>query len=261
MLILSLVCFILNTMIYGLIFLKHVKLNATEQRKKITQFASKQKMSVDKFISFDKNPDLSVFKPNDTIVCYSWDCLCHTQDFLRQFIRYVLVNNIFIYSTTSKYHINKKMDADALKYAFDMYEDIRFNFVSRKNLQSVQTKIANGQSIGRPSGTKNTNHILDGKEATVLKMYKNRVSMYAIAQTMNVSAPTIKRFLVASNAIPSEYRSKPGYPRGMARPHHVMDGKEKTALKMYTDGFSISAIAQEIGVSTPTVSKFLIAQS
>ena len=260
MLILSSVYFIFIHMNYGLIFTKHIKANDTEQRNKITQFASGQKIPVDKFISFDKNPDFSVFRPNDTIICYAWDCLCHTQDFLRKFIRYILTNGIFLYSTTSKYHIDKKTDADALRYAFDMYEDIRFNFVSRKNLQSAQTKIANGLAIGRPSGTKNASHVLDGKEATVLEMYKNRVSMYAIAKTVNVSVPTIKRFLIALNAIPKECLSKPGYPRGLKRAHHVMDGKENTAMKMHADGFSVSAIAREIGVSTPTVSKFLIAQ-
>lgn len=38
------------------------------------------------------------------------------------------------------------------------------------------------------------------------------------------------------------------------------NGKENTALKMYAKGASISAIAREIGVSNPTVSKFLSAQ-
>lgn len=246
---------------YGLIFTKNIKVSATDQRKKITQFASVQKIPVDKFILFDTNPDISVFKPNDTIICYAWDCLCHTQGFLRQFILYILSNRIYVYSTTSKYNIDKKMDPDAMKYAFDMYEDIRFNFVSRKNLQSAQTKIANGQKIGRPTGAKNSNHILDGKEQMILNMYANGTSMRVIAQEINVSVPTIKRFLVASNAIPKERLSKRGYPRGVARPHHVMDGKENTVLKMYADGFSLSSIAREIGVSNPTVSKFLMLQN
>jgi transposase-like protein len=153
------------------------------------------------------------------------------------------------------------MDASALKYAFDMYEDIRFNFASRKSVQSAQTKIANGQRVGRPIGKKNSSYILDGKEATILKMYQNKVTMRAISQIMNVSTQTIKRLLVRLNAIPKDCLSKPGYPRGVARPHHVMDGKEQTALQMYENGFSASAIAREIGVSIPTVSKFLVSQN
>ena len=195
----SLVCFINKPMIYGLIFLGHNKHNSHVQRDALMQFAKEHHLTIDKFISFDKNPDISIFKPNDTIICYGWDCLCNDRNFLREFIQYLLNNNVFIYSVQSKYHIDKTMDMNALKYAFNMYMDIRFNFISNKNINGARQRVANGHAPGRPHGARGVNHIMDGKGATALKMHRDGFSMYAIARELGVSAPTIKRFLVAQN--------------------------------------------------------------
>lgn len=54
-------------------------------------------------------------------------------------------------------------------------------------------------SAGRRVGAKNLTHVLDGKEQIVLDMHNSGVSMYAIAKKLRVSAPTIRRFLIAHN--------------------------------------------------------------
>ncbi len=186
-------------MVYGLVFLTHVKYSAHVQRDGIIRFAKEHGLTMGKFIEFDKNPDISMFKPNDTIICYGWDCLCNDRNFLRKFIQYLVNNNIFIYSVQSKYCIDKTMNIKVLKYAFDMYMDIRFNFISNKNINGARQRVANGHAPGRPHGARGVNHVMDGKGATALKMYRDGFSMYAIARELGVSAPTIKRFLDTQN--------------------------------------------------------------
>lgn len=195
MLILSLVCFIVETMVYGLIFLGHTKLTAQDQRDGILRFAKKHRMQIDEFISFNSNPNMLMFNPGDTVICYAWNCLCKEMPFMRMFVQYLVKNGIYVYSATSKYRITSSMDIDALYYAFSMYEDIRVNFWSRKAVEGASKRIISG----RHTGSKNKTHILDGKGKVVWDMYNNGFSMYAIAKKMNVSAPTIKRFLTAQN--------------------------------------------------------------
>lgn len=197
MLILSLVCFTFILMNYGLIFLGHAKHCAKKQRDEIAAFAQKQKRVIDKFISFDKAPDISVLRPGDTVFCYSWDCLCSERAILRQMIQHFLKQKTYIYSATSKYCIDKSLDLYALVYGFDMYEDIWSTFISYKNTLGAKTRVKNGHAPGRPHGARNYTHILDGKESVVLDMHNKGFSMYAIAKKLQTSAPTIKRFLVS----------------------------------------------------------------
>lgn len=182
-------------MIYGLIFLGPTKYSTQEQRSGIMQFAKKHKLNVDKFVSFNNNPDILMFQPRDTVVCYAWGCLCRETQFLRVFIQHLVKNEVCLYSTTSKYHIDKNMDMKTLQYAFSMYEDIRANFWSNKTMESAKRRTVSG----RQPGSKNAKHILDGKEKMVLDMYNSGLSMYAISKKVKVSAPTIKRFLTIQN--------------------------------------------------------------
>ena len=199
MLILSLVCFTFISMVYGFVFLKHLKYSAQHQRDGINAFVKKHKQTIDKFISFDKNPYVSILQSGDSVICYSWDCLCAERSFLRQMIQYLFKHKIYVYSTTSKYYIDKFIDINALLYGFNMYDDIWNTFISYKNICGAKTRVENGHSPGRPVGAKNYKHVLDGKEKIVLNMFSNGASMYAIAKKMNVSAMTIKRFLTTQN--------------------------------------------------------------
>lgn len=182
-------------MIYGLIFLGPTNFSAQEQRNGIVRFAKNHKLTIDEFIPFNNNPNILLFQPGDTIICYAWSCLCKETQFLRIFIQHLVKNEVCVYSTTSKYHIDRNMDMQILQYAFSMYEDIRTNFWSNKTIESAKKRAVSG----RQTGSKNSKHILDGKEKVVWDMYNNGFSMYAISKKMKVSAPTIKRFLTTQN--------------------------------------------------------------
>lgn len=188
-------------MIYGLIFLGHAKANVDVQRNKLLGFAKKRNLEIDGFISYEDSPNFTDFLPGDTVICYAWNCLCKKRADLRVFIKYLLENNICLYSATSKYCVDKRADINTIRYAFELYEDIRFNFLSNKSRQAAAVGLQNGRPSGRRIGSKNSCHVLDGKTESVFKMYADGVSMNEIARRMSVSAPTIKRILVSNNKI------------------------------------------------------------
>ena len=76
-------------MIYGLILYNHPKINTQKQRAVIGRFAKKNGLNIDKYISFQEKPDLSLFNSSDTILCYAWTCLCGKRSFLRELIPYI----------------------------------------------------------------------------------------------------------------------------------------------------------------------------
>lgn len=195
----TLVCFTFIHMIYGFVFFGHLSHAVQKQRRCISAFAKQHKQNIDKFVVFDKNPDISMLKPGDVVICYSWECLCSERAFLRQMIQYLMEHRIYLYSATSKYCIDKAMNWDGLGYGFGMYDDMLNTFASYKSIRGVKTRVANGHAPGRRVGAKNLTHVLDGKEQIVLDMHNSGVSMYAIAKKLRVSAPTIRRFLIAHN--------------------------------------------------------------
>ena len=186
-------------MIYGLILYNHPKINTQKQRAVMGRFAKKNGLNIDKYISFQEKPDLSLFNSSDTILCYAWTCLCGKRSFLRELIPYILKNNIYLYSATSKYCIKPGTNIKAFEYTFALYDDIRFNFLSNKSLEGIQTSIKKGYKPGRQIGSRNKKHVLDGKEKQIIKLYSEGISMNEIARQMDVSAPTIKKFLVSKH--------------------------------------------------------------
>lgn len=183
-------------MIYGLVFLGHTTISSQAQREGILQCARKYKLNIDKFISYKTLPNFNTFQPGDTIIVFAWNCIGKDWLCINNFIKYLLQNSICFYSATSSHCVDQTRDFSQLEYAFNLYEDIRFNFLSGKNINGVKTRIANGNSAGRVMGSKNKRHVLDGKEKTILQMFSSGASMYAISKKLKVSAPTIKRFLV-----------------------------------------------------------------
>lgn len=178
-----------------MIFNKAQHIASQDQRDTITRYAAQNHLKISKFIFYNDKPDITLLKSGDTVIFFAWHCICGKRAFLPSLIQYFLKQNINIYSATSKYCVDGSIDFTELEYAFNLFEDISFSFVSAKNLAVAKQRVANGYAPGRPKGSRNQRHALDGKENKVLKMYSSGISMYAIAKKFKVSAPTIKRFL------------------------------------------------------------------
>lgn len=185
-------------MVYGILFFGYAKLSVQDQRDNVSRFAIDQNFKIDKYISLKKNLEISAFKSGDTLVCYSWACLGGEYGLFRKIVRGLIDKNVCLYSVTGTHCVDTATDFRALKHAFDLYEDMRFSFLSNKNAMAAKTRVINGNSPGRPIGAKNHTRILDGKEHIVFDMRRKGFSMHAIAKKLNASAPTIKRFLAAS---------------------------------------------------------------
>lgn len=188
-------------MIYGMILLEHNLLSQQKQHDGIVAFAEKNGLKIDSFLSYKHMPDLDFIKPGDSVVFYAWSCVGETRPQLKKSISYFVENRVNFYSATSEYFVDKTCDFKQLAASFILYEDIRFNFISNKNFEAVQRRIAKGISAGRPKGVKNKKHVWDAYESEILSMYAAGASMYQIARNLNLTDPAVKRCLVEFNVI------------------------------------------------------------
>lgn len=186
-------------MIYGMILLEHNLLSQQKQHDGIVAFAEKNGLKIDSFLSYKHMPDLDCINPGDSVVFYAWSCVGETRPQLKKSISYFVENRVNFYSATSEYFVDKTCDFKQLAASFILYEDIRFNFISNKNFEAVQRRIAKGISAGRPKGLKNKKHVWDNYESEILSMYASGDSMYQIARKLNLTDPAVKRCLVANN--------------------------------------------------------------
>lgn len=187
-------------MIYGLIFLQHGRISAQEQRKGIVRFAKKQGLKLDGFLSYSELPEFTKINPKDSVIFYAWYCAGKTRPLLKKCINYLIENKIYFYSATSDFYANKRFDFEQLFRAFALYEDIRFSFISDKNMAAVGRRAARGIHAGRHKGTRNKTHVWDELESQILSMYATGHSMYAIGKNLNINSAAVKRCLVAHNA-------------------------------------------------------------
>lgn len=186
-------------MVYGMVLVEHSLWSSQAQCDGIVGFAKKNGLKIDSWLTYSDTPYLECIKPGDTVVFYSWGCVGKTRPQLKKCISYFLENKIYFYSATSEYCAGAGCDFNQLATTFALYEDIRFNFISNKNIEAVNRRIARGISAGRHRGTKNKTHVWDPHKSEILQMYKSGASMYSIARKLNLTDPAVKRCLVANN--------------------------------------------------------------
>lgn len=186
-------------MVYGMILINNGMYTRQKQRAGIVSFAEKSGFNIDSFMAYSENPNLDIIKPGDSVVFYAWSCISRTRPQLKKCLDYFVKNRVCFYSSTSNLCIDKNFDFNQLAISFDVYEDIRFDFVSNKNVAGVHSRIAMGKPSGCHTGAKNKKHIWDRYESKILSMHANGDSMYSIAKELNLNAPAVKRCLVANN--------------------------------------------------------------
>lgn len=186
-------------MIYGLIFLGNALVTSQQQRDVILAYAKRHNFNIDKFITYQERPDITLFKSGDTVVLFAWNCICSKRTILNTIVQHFFKNDIKMYAATSLYCVDDTVDFRQYECAFKLYEDIRYNFLSGRALCGAKVRVANGHLPGRRLGSKNKRYVTDGKERIILQMYSDGFSICAIAKKLKISAPTIKRFLNANN--------------------------------------------------------------
>lgn len=194
-------------MIYGYIRVSTDKQDCENQKLGIESKASALGLCIDKYIedagiSGTKEPEqralggvLSKLNPGDVIICSELSRLGRKMFMIMRILEHCMKIGARLYTVKDGYELGDTIQSKVLAFAFGLSAEIERNLIAQRTKEAMDKLRIQGIKLGRPSGQKNTYHVIDGHESLVLDMYYSGVSKRKIARTIRVSPPTISRFL------------------------------------------------------------------
>ena len=194
-------------MIYGYIRVSTDKQDCENQKLGIESKASALGLSIDKYIedagiSGTKEPEqralggvLSKLSPGDVIICSELSRLGRKMFMIMRILEHCMKIGARLYTVKDGYELGDTIQSKVLAFAFGLSAEIERNLIAQSTKEAMDKLRIQGIKLGRPSGQKNTYHVIDGHESLVLNMYSAGIPKRKIAKTIRVSPPTISRFL------------------------------------------------------------------
>jgi len=91
--------------------------------------------------------------------------------------------------------IGEDIQSKVLAFAFGLSAEIERNLISQRTKEALARLKYEGKHLGRPIGSKNKSHKLEGMQLTIKGLIENGMSKTQIAQKTGVSRSTLYLFL------------------------------------------------------------------
>lgn len=193
-------------MIYGYIRVSTDKQTVENQRFEILKFCSKNSIKVDKWIeetiSGTLSPEkrelgqlLTNIKEDDLIICSELSRLGRSLFMIMSILNLIMQKGARIWTVKDNYRLGDDIQSKVLAFAFGLSAEIERNLISQRTREALALKKSQNIKLGRPLGSSNKKHLLDGIEFQISTMYKWGMSMNHISKFLGVSRNSIRRCL------------------------------------------------------------------
>lgn len=197
-------------MIYGYIRVSTDKQSTENQRFEITNFCSKNNITVQKWItetiSSTKGLDkrklgtlLKKVKKDDIVIASELSRLGRNLLQVMSILHHCMSIGCQVWTIKDNYRLGSDIQSKVLAFAFGLSAEIERNLISQRTKEALHRIQAGGKKLGRPNGVKNTTHKLDGKENQIRKLLDKNVSKSRIARIMGVDVRTLKKVLASTS--------------------------------------------------------------
>ena len=152
-------------------------------------------------MNMSKRTLYKVYKTKDNLLNI---CLEAYADRMRNLFQIMMILNICmqkeacVWTIKDNYRLGADIQSKVMAFAFGLAAEIERDLISQRTKEALRRIKAEGLPIGRKSGCKNKEHILDGRENEVIFLYKEGVPKTRIARRLGVSIRTIYNFLAAA---------------------------------------------------------------
>ncbi len=195
-------------MIYGYIRVSSDKQTVENQRFEIRNFCKNENMEIDGWIEETisgtkgyKKRQLGILlkrvKKDDLIVCAELSRLGRNLFMIMEILNICMTKECKVWTIKDNYRLGEDIQSKVLAFAFGLSAEIERNLISQRTKEALARRKAEGTTLGRPKGRKNSpdKYKLSGKELLIKRLLVAGVPKSKIAKACKVSRNTLSKFI------------------------------------------------------------------
>lgn len=193
-------------MIYGYIRVSSDKQTVENQRFEINNFCKRENLKIDGWIeetisgtkSYSKRELgklLKQIRKDDLIICAELSRLGRNLFMIMEILNLCMNKECKVWTIKDNYRLGEDIQSKVLAFAFGLSAEIERNLISQRTKEALARLKHEGKHLGRPIGSKNKSHKLEGMQLTIKELIEKGMSKTQIAQKAGVSRSTLYLFL------------------------------------------------------------------
>ena len=191
---------------YGYIRISTDKQTTENQRYEILKFADIKQLKIDEWIeetiSSTKKLDVRKFgellhrmQKGDVLVVSELSRMGRNLMQIMKILHDCMEKDVMVYTVKENYELGNNINSKVLAFAFGLSAEIERNLISQRTKEALARRKAEGQTLGRPKGSRSQIRKLTGKEDEIRSLIKKRISFSAIGRILGVHRITVSSFI------------------------------------------------------------------
>lgn len=193
-------------MVYGYIRVSTDMQNTENQRYEIEQFAKKNNLVIDQYVSEtisgtktvkerELGKVLKKMKKNDLLIATELSRLGRSLFMIISILSLVMEKEGKIITIKDNFRLTDDIESKVLAFAFGLSAEIERKLISQRTKEALKRRKAEGIRLGRPKGSKIMNKKLSSNLTNIMQDLRNGKSKIKIAKQYKVHYNTLRNFL------------------------------------------------------------------
>ena len=197
--------------VYGYLRVSTDKQDCDNQKVGVEDLARTRGLPIENWIVDDgvsgiKEPEkrklgklLKRIKAGDVIICSELSRLGRRLFMVISILEHCMKIGARVLTVKDGYELGDNVQSKILAFAFGLVAELEREMISKRTKEALRRRKMNGEKLGRPFGSVNRRHVLDGKESQIRAELANGASVAEIAKKHNVGKSTVYRLLSQEN--------------------------------------------------------------
>ncbi len=193
--------------VYGYLRVSTDKQDCDNQKIGVEDLARTRRLSIESWIIDDgvsgiKEPEkrklgklLKRIKSGDVIICSELSRLGRRLFMVISILEHCMKIGAKVLTVKDGYELGDNVQSKVLAFAFGLVAELEREMISKRTKEALQRRKANGKRLGRPFGSRNKKHALDGKEEKISELLNQGLPVVQVAQRLKVSSVTLYAYL------------------------------------------------------------------
>ena len=138
---------------------------------------------------------LRKIRTGDVIICSELSRLGRKLFMVISILEHCMKIGAKVLTVKDGYELGDNVQSKVLAFAFGLVAELEREMISKRTKEALQRRKANGKRLGRPFGSRNKKHALDGKENKISELLNQGLSVVQAAQRLKVSSVTLYAYL------------------------------------------------------------------